>query len=222
MALCPAVALLGRADAATAFANADQVIAAERRLGVFAEPAFHQLVAGNETLLAIMSAVYLSAHGPVTIGALIWVALRRPQAWPLLRRSFLATQVLIVCGYLLFPCAPPRLLPSSAFSDTTADVWGEGMAAASELLQSPYAAVPSGHVAFALIAGGSIALLARQPLVRILGVLWPVVTVLIVVATANHFFFDAFAAALVTALGFALAYVSMPCRFGHLEMSGAR
>ena len=54
---------------------------------------------------------------------------------------------------MLVPTAPPRLLPGAGYTDTPTGLWGEEAADSPHLLQSPFAAVPSGHVAFALVAG---------------------------------------------------------------------
>lgn len=58
-------------------------------------------------------------------------------------------------------------------------------------LQSPYAAMPSGHVAFALLAGTLVVLVARRPALRLLGALYPPLICAVTLVTANHFWLDA-------------------------------
>ena len=71
-------------------------------------------------------------------------------------------------------------------------------------LFNPYAAVPSMHVAFALMIGWPLASLSRTPVGRVLWRLYPVLIAFVIVATANHFILDALLGALtagVSALG---------------------
>jgi membrane-associated phospholipid phosphatase len=63
-------------------------------------------------------------------------------------------------------------------------------------LFNPYAAVPSMHVAFALMIGWPLARLARHPLVRALWLLYPFLMAFVIVVTANHFIVDALLGAL--------------------------
>jgi membrane-associated phospholipid phosphatase len=93
-------------------------------------------------------------------------------------------------GYLLFPTAPPRLMPELGFSDSVADFTGVG-ADTSGALVNPYAAVPSMHVAFALMLALPMARSARHGVVRALWLVYPALVTFVVVATANHWWFDA-------------------------------
>ena len=83
-------------------------------------------------------------------------------------------------------------MPELGFSDPVADFTGvrpgEGSA---DLLYNPYAAIPSMHVAFALMIGWSLARLVRRPVVRVAWLVYPAVVTFVIVATANHFLLDA-------------------------------
>jgi membrane-associated phospholipid phosphatase len=63
-------------------------------------------------------------------------------------------------------------------------------------LFNPYAAVPSMHVAFALMIGWPLARLARHRIVSVLWLLYPFLMAFVIVVTANHFIFDAVLGAL--------------------------
>jgi hypothetical protein len=52
------------------------------------------------------------------------------------------------------------------------------------------------HVAFALMIGWPLALLARRSLVRVLWIVYPFVMTFVIVVTANHFILDALLGAL--------------------------
>jgi hypothetical protein len=148
LALCPIVAALAPAEPPLARTRA--LVSLERALGVFVEPAVHAWVAARPALLTAAGLSYVWVHLPATIGALIWARLERPHAFVRARDTFLATQLVTVAGYLLVPVAPPRMLPG--FTDTLAVVYGIGGERLAHSVQSPYAAIPSGHVAFAAVA----------------------------------------------------------------------
>jgi hypothetical protein len=67
-----------------------------------------------------------------------------------------------------------------------------------------YAAVPSLHVGWDLLAGIAIVTTARRRWVRVLGGLLPVLMVLAVVVTANHFVLDAVAGAVLAVASLAV------------------
>ena len=199
------------------------------------EPALHTWATERPTLLAAALVFYVWAHLPATIGALVWAWLERPRAFPVARNVFLVAQAVTVVGYLLAPTAPPRLVGELGFADTLQGFWGAGAAGAAHTVQSPYAAMPSGHVVFALVAGGVLVALARPLAVRVAGALYPVLVVAVTLVTANHFWLDALAAALVVLLATGLVlgapaavrragtgWLSLPMRLADETPSGSR
>lgn len=197
-ALCPLAAALAPADPAGPLARAEALVAFERDLGLLVEPAVHGWFAGHPALLAVVGFLYLWGHVPATVGALVWARLEHPRAFGLARDAFIATQALVVAGYLLAPTAPPRMLErfGADFSGT------EGWTA---VIQSPYAALPSGHVAFAVIVAGIVSALAAWRWVRWVAPLYPAVVTVVVIGTANHFWLDAAAGTIAAASGWGLA-----------------
>jgi hypothetical protein len=141
--------------------------------GLFVEPALHGWAAPHGTLMAGLGLFYVFAHLPALGGALIWCALERPWAYPRLRAIALTAHGITVLGYLLLPTAPPRLLGDPRFADTLGGLWGSGGSALAHSVQSPYAAMPSGHVVFATLAGVSVAVLARPLAVRAVAAAYP-------------------------------------------------
>ncbi|HEX6696166.1 MAG TPA: phosphatase PAP2 family protein [Solirubrobacteraceae bacterium] len=86
-----------------------------------------------------------------------------------------------------------------------ADLVATGQHGFERLAMSPYAAMPSGHAAFALIAAGIVATRARSKAVRLAALAYPIVVLGEIMATGNHLWLDAVAGAAVAAAGFALA-----------------
>jgi hypothetical protein len=196
-ALCPIVAALAPADPAVPMARGHALVAAERGLGLHFEPAVYAWTASRPTLLAILNFLYIFGHVPATVGALVWARLERPKAFPLARDAFLWTQGVVVAGYLVAPTAPPRMLlglVDPRASDLTHTV------------QSPFAAMPSGHVAFAVVAAGIVGSQVRA--LRWVAPLYPLLVTAIVIATANHLWIDALAGAGAALSGLALAVLA--------------
>ena len=69
-----------------------------------------------------------------------------------------------------------------------------------KLFGNPYAAMPSLHTATALLVGATGVLVTRSLLWRTIWTFYPALVVFSIVATANHFFLDAIAGAIVLAV----------------------
>jgi hypothetical protein len=205
LALCPLAALLIGDDPAGPVERARTLIELERALGVHVEPAVHGWALDRPWLMDAAAVFYIVAHIGVAGWALVWTWCIRRDRFRVVRDAFLWTQGLLVALYVVIPTAPPRLVPGAGFSDTLGDFWGREAADSAHLLQSPFAAVPSGHVAFALLAGITFARLGDMAWLRGFGWLYPPVMVAVTVATANHFLVDAAAAVPVVALALVLA-----------------
>jgi hypothetical protein len=129
----------------------------------------------------------------------------RREAFPLVRTTLITSTALALVGYILYPAAPPRLA-GLGFADTVTKSGGVNLS--SDLLgalYNPIAAVPSLHFGYSAIVGIAIFALARNRVLRTIGALYPLTMLFIIVATGNHFFFDAALGALTVALGYWLA-----------------
>ncbi len=178
--------------AAEAFANAREVIGLQQDLGLFIEPSVQAWASGSQVVLDVASWIYINAQTSVTLGALVFLYLFRNASFYFVRNMFLVALGIALVGYVVFPTAPPRFFPEWGFFDAVADFAGveeqdQGVSA----LFNPYAAVPSMHVAFALMIGWSLARLVRRPVVRVAWVAYPALVTFVIVATANHFLLDA-------------------------------
>ena len=154
---------------------------------------------------ALLGLLYVALHFAGTAGVLIWVHHRRPHAFPFLRTTLIVSTALALAGYVLYPAAPPRLA-NLGFADTVSTHTGLNLS--SDLLGSlynPIAAVPSLHFGYSLIVGVAVAQLASRRSLRRVGAAYPGLMLLIIVATGNHFLFDAVAGGLVVAAGWFVA-----------------
>jgi membrane-associated phospholipid phosphatase len=131
-----------------------------------------------------------------------------------LRNTLLATWLIAVPIFALFPVAPPRLA-DIGFVDTVSEQAGVALTGRSTIFYNQFAAVPSLHVGFAVAVGIAFAVALRWRWAKVLALLWGPLVSLSVVATGNHYFFDIAAGLVVTAVGFAAG--RLPLRFSRAE-----
>ena len=220
LGLCPVAALLIGGDPAGPLARGAALADAERDAGLYVEPAAHAWVASRPALLTVAAIAYVVAHVAVPGWALIWTWWLRRDAFPVVRDVFLVTQALTVALYVLVPTAPPRLVDPAAFEDSLAGVWGGAAAGSAQLVQSPYAAMPSGHVAFALVAGATFAAVGDRRWLRVFGFLYPPLMVAITIATGHHLWLDAAGAAAVVGAAAAIVGLARVSRRSPARPSG--
>ncbi|MDT3396577.1 phosphatase PAP2 family protein, partial [Streptomyces sp. B1866] len=171
----------------------------QRAAGLPDEAGWQRAVLPYPWLVQTANWYYAVMHFGVMAAFLVWLFWRHRPAYARVR----TTVVLVTSASLavqLVAVAPPRLLPRLGYVDTAVrygqSVYrgGPGSVVADEL-----SAVPSVHVAWALLVAVTVVRVGRgRP--RWLAVAHPVLTVVVVVVTANHFWFDAIAAALLLAL----------------------
>ena len=184
--------------AQAAFDNARAVIGAEQALRVFVEPQIQAWAMGSGPLIDGLSWLYVNAQTSIVLGALAFIYLKRNDSFYFVRNMMLVAMALALVGYVLYPTAPPRFFPEWGFFDSVSDFAGVGHdSALVDALFNPYAAIPSMHVAYALMIGWSLARLVHHPVLRVLWWAYPLLVTFVIVATANHFFMDAFAGAMV-------------------------
>jgi membrane-associated phospholipid phosphatase len=193
--------------AATAFEHARQIVALEHHLGVFVEPAVQKWADRAPWLLDVSSWLYLNSHFTITTVTLAFIYLARNSHFYFVRNMFTVAMGIALIGYLVFPTAPPRLLPEWGFRDAVADLTGTDSSSAVNALYNPFAAVPSMHVAFSLMLGLTMARMVRRRWLKALWCVYPAVVTFVVVVTANHWIFDAVTGALTAAVSALAAQV---------------
>jgi len=186
-----------------AYEHAQQVLRLERDLHLDAEGAVQDAFLGSP-LLPVLNYVYLAAQDLVLPAALIAVYRLNHSTYRTLRNTLLATWVLAVPIYALFPTAPPRLAGLGIVDTVSTGGPMKLDSGAATALANQFAAVPSLHVGFAFAIGIALAAALRPPALRVAALLWGPLVLLTVVATGNHFVFDAVAGLLLTSVGYAL------------------
>src|SRR5262245_12177911 len=194
-------------DPARAFSNGWKVIDLEQRLAGLGELTFQGWTQSSRVLEAAVSWTYWNSEFTVIGLALLWVYLRRNEAFIRFRNTILIANVLGLIGYVLLPTAPPRFFTSVGFIDTVAQFGGlnhgSGLV---ELAANPYAAMPSLHAADALIVGVILASVVRHSIFKVMWLVWPLWVWFTVMATGNHFWLDVLAGILLASLTMAFVY----------------
>jgi PAP2 superfamily len=194
-------------DTTQAFANGRAIIDLERRAHSLFELSLQSMLNSSELLMGLASWTYWGSQFTVLGLGLLWVYLRRNDAFYRFRNAVMFANMIGLIGYVSLPTAPPRMFPEWGFADSLAGFGGiTHGSAVIELASNPYAAVPSLHAADALILGIVMASLVRSPIAKAVWLAWPVWVWLVVMATGNHFWLDIAAGLVVAAIASAVAY----------------
>ncbi len=199
-------------DVSTAFANARLLVDIERAMGLFFEPALQAWALAWPGLVDVASGVYVHSHFVITTAFLVWLYFVRNDDFYVVRDMFLVSMAIALAGYVLFPTAPPRMMPEWGFTDSVVELVGRAASQGAELLYNPFAAVPSMHVAFALMIGLPAARMVTSRLVKAAWYAYPALVTFVVVVTANHFWLDAVLGALVAAFSAWVAFAIQSSR----------
>jgi PAP2 superfamily protein len=173
----------------------------ERTVHLPSEASFQRLVLPHPLLVQASNGYYSGLHFPAMIGCLIWIFARHRDRYPWMRRNLILVTA-IAAFVQAVPVAPPRLISGLGMVDTgvlyhQSDYGPNGLHDPGQLIS-----MPSVHVAWAVLVALAVVLASRSAW-RWLVVLHPILTMLVVVDTANHFWLDGIVAAAI--LGAVLA-----------------
>lgn len=176
-------------DTGKALVNGLKVISLEERLTHHLFELTVERIADSSSLLLTATAwTYWNSEFTVVGLALLWVYLRRHEAFGRFRNTILLANVIGLVGFVVMPTAPPWMFPHLGFV--------AGVNHSSALLKTlgnPVAAMPSLHAADALIVGCFLCSNCRTISAKTLWALWPLWVWFCVIATANHYLLDVLA-----------------------------
>ena len=188
-------------DLATAVGHADWIESLEDALSINVEGAVQSAMSAGPVIW-LLNHAYLAAQCVVLPGALIWLYKRDHAVYVKLRNTVLATWLIAIPIYAIYPTVLPRL---AGIGITDTITHGGGVRLDSSLTTSfynPLAAVPSLHAGFALAVSFALAASFRRRWAKALALAWAPLIALAVIATGNHFVFDIVAGAVVTVAGY--------------------
>ncbi|MFJ2192706.1 phosphatase PAP2 family protein [Kitasatospora sp. NPDC087861] len=179
----------------------------ELAIGLPDEASWQAAITPYPVLVKLANYYYAVMHFAVMLAVLLWVFLRHRERYAWVRNTVVITTA--VCLLVQFiPVAPPRMLPQNGFVDVAAE-YGQsvyGGAVGGVVVADQLSAMPSVHVAWCVLAAVAVVRLSSSRL-RWAMVLHPVLTVAVVVVTANHFWSDGIVAVVILLLAYAVQAV---------------
>ena len=175
-------------------ARGRQIVSLQQWLFLPSEVSLQKLVLPHPLWVQFCNGYYAIAHVPALVVFLIWAFLRdrdRYARW----RTTMALTTAACLAIQLIPVAPPRMFADLGFVDTALLYKQSVYSALGRGMAGQLAAMPSVHVAWAVIVAFGMWEISRSRW-RWLGVAHAVVTVLVVSATANHYWLDGIVAVL--------------------------
>ncbi|MET8246226.1 phosphatase PAP2 family protein [Streptomyces sp. NPDC005202] len=205
--------LLARGDVSRAVDHGLAILRVEKLLHLNAEHPLNRLFTREAWLGVPADFWYASLHYLVTPAILVWLFRARTAHYRAARTWLMTSTFIGLIGFTLLPTCPPRLLTAGhGFVDTMAQYssygWWGGQASAPRGLggmTNQYAAMPSLHVGWALWCGVMLWRYGGTRTAKATGVAYPLLTALVVMGTANHYFLDAVAGVAVMGGGLLLA-----------------
>lgn len=187
------VGSLSKSGTTGAFARGRWIERIEHDWHLPSEATIQRVVTSNGVVAQLANVYYATMHFGGLFAFLIWMFTRhRDHYRPVRRVLALATLVCLIIQFV--PVAPPRLLPG--FQDT-AMRYGQSVYTGG---YDSLSAMPSVHVAWAGLIGWAVWRIGRGPW-RWLGPAHTGLTVVVVVATANHWWADGIVAGAMVVAG---------------------
>lgn len=171
---------------------------AERVLYLPSETDLQRLILPHPLLVQACNYYYDILHFPLLGACLIWLYTRHRTDYPRIRTTVaLFTGISLLIQFITV--APPRLLASTGMVDTAVQYGQSVYAWSGGFDADEFSAMPSVHVGWAVIVAIAVITVSRRRW-RWLAAAYPVLTLLVVVVTANHFWLDGIAAGILVAL----------------------
>jgi PAP2 superfamily len=170
----------------------------ERAIHLPSETTMQRFVLPHPLLIQFFNLYYDVLHFPVLIATLIWLFVwhrGRYGQWRTTLAVFTGLSLLVQ----LIPVAPPRMLPGTGLVDTGVIYHQSVYSNAAGFDPDQLSAMPSVHVGWAILVAIAVITTVRSRW-RWLAVLYPAMTTLAVIVTANHFWLDGIAAAVILLL----------------------
>ncbi|MDA0270790.1 MAG: phosphatase PAP2 family protein [Chloroflexi bacterium] len=175
-----------------ALENARWIINLQKSMGIFVEPAINEWALASDLRVQFFNFVYFWLDFPLIVAVGLFFFWKSRFHYTLLRDSLLISGAIALVSYLVFPVAPPRYLPEWGFVDTLEAFSNLSYQAQSmQPFVNPFAAVPSLHVGWALLLAIVVFMATQNWIARVLVVAVLAVQTVAVMATANHYLFDA-------------------------------
>jgi hypothetical protein len=188
-----------------AIENAHHLWNLERDLHMPSEVALQKVFIDNKPVMQFLNIYYGGVHVPAAGILLVWLFWRHRDRYAAVRTTFALTIAGCLTIQALIPMAPPRFLTDLGFVDAGLkyhlSVYGQGGSGVSNEL----AAMPSLHVAWCVLVAVAACAISTSRW-RWLVILHPVLTILSITITANHWWLDGVVAVMVMCLAWTVQH----------------
>ena len=194
-----------------AFANAVKVVSFELSTGIFWEQRLQAwAIENSKALIVFLNWSYIITFFPIIAITAVVVYVKNRPRYRYYRDVVLLSFVFALILFAVFPLAPPRFIPEYGFVDAIQSFgpsWYGGRDMASAVHYNVFAAMPSLHFGWTVLF--AVLFFRSGPVwLKIVGVMYPVMTFLAITLTGNHYMVDAAGGAAV-ALASYLMYEGM-------------
>lgn len=180
--------------------DAEWIIELEQRLGVDVERRAQEAVVGSDLLRTVGNLSYVWLHWPLLLVILGVLFVRDRWLYRRLRDAMFASGAFALAIFAVFPVAPPRFMPG--FVGTVSDDARRHYLAFPLSWSNPYAAFPSFHVGWTLIACLALASATTRRRHAVFALVPAALVGLAVVTTGNHYLVDAFGGATIALVAY--------------------
>lgn len=181
---------------ATAADNATTIMDLQSSFGLPSEAKLQAAFLDHTSVIRFSNIYYMVVHFPLTLAVLGWTWRRHRDKFARFRNALVVTTGLGLILHVSFPLVPPRMM--DGFVDTAKSVGPDPYALGVSGGANQLAAMPSLHVGWALLVAAAVVWMGTSR-ARWLILAHPIITVLVVVVTANHYWADALAASVLVA-----------------------
>lgn len=172
-----------------AISNAGDVLRLERLLGLDWEHAIQDATMSVPGLSAFFTLIYVWGYLPALVGITLWLYVRHRESYVTMRNALLASGVVGLVVYAVYPCAPPWIGGGHGFTDTVAE-GSFASVARPPGITNHLGAIPSFHVGWVILAGLVVLRVASSRTLRVLCFLYPALMGYAVISTGNHWVLD--------------------------------
>jgi PAP2 superfamily len=195
---------LTQSSLSTAQANGRALMDVERALKLDWEDELQSSLLDNDFIVNLVNWVYIYGHWPVVIGVLVFLFVRLPHRYYLLRNALFISGAIGLVIFAFVPVAPPRL-GVLELVDTVSQRSSSYRALQPPGLINKYAALPSLHFGWNLLVAIVLWRSTTNRALRAFAFAMVPMMAFAVVATANHYVVDVLAGGVVALIGLALA-----------------
>ena len=199
-----AVRFVTKGQQREAIAHARSLLHLEQLFGIDWERGAQSTIVHRPNWKYFFNTVYVWAYWPMVILTLMLFWRRDRHRYQLFRDALFISGAVGLVMFALYPVAPPRML--DGFTDTVAQVSRQHFVAHPTGLANEYAALPSFHAGWFVLAASMIAYGARRFISRLVMVLLSALMSFAVVITANHYVVDVVVGVALSLVGLFVAW----------------